>query len=59
MGLEALTLRGHIEHRGDDIAYNARVVFSPDGRRLASANWDFITFNVWDVGEEAATRTNP
>jgi WD40 repeat protein/tRNA A-37 threonylcarbamoyl transferase component Bud32 len=40
-GKELLALRGHTGRVG-------RVVFSPDGNRLASASWD-RTVKVWDV----------
>jgi eukaryotic-like serine/threonine-protein kinase len=46
-GHEVLTLRGAPQRHWDP-AFNPRVRFSPDGKRLAATNWD-ETISVWDA----------
>jgi eukaryotic-like serine/threonine-protein kinase len=46
-GVEVLTLRGAPQRYGDP-PFNARIVFHPDGRRLAAANWN-ESISVWDA----------
>jgi WD40 repeat protein len=46
-GVEVLTLRG-APQRFHDPPFNARVVFHPDGTRLAGTNWD-ESISVWDA----------
>ena len=46
-GEEVLTLRGAPQRYGDP-PFNARIVFHPDGRRLAAANWN-ESISVWDA----------
>jgi hypothetical protein len=46
-GHEVLTLRG-APPRHWDPAFNPRVLFSPDGRRLVATNWD-ETISVWEA----------
>jgi dipeptidyl aminopeptidase/acylaminoacyl peptidase len=46
-GHEVLTLRGAAQ-RNWDPAFNARILFSPDGHRLAATNWD-ETVSVWEA----------
>jgi hypothetical protein len=48
MGLEVLTLRGAPPRHKRDPAFNARILFSPDGRRLAASNWD-ESMSIWDA----------
>jgi WD40 repeat protein len=47
-GHEAITLRPPIGKRPDDLAFNARLAFSPDGHHLVTTNWD-RTLSVWDA----------
>jgi len=43
-------LRSLVDDRLSDYGFTARVIFSPDGRRLAANVWNgFI--NVWEGGE--------
>jgi WD40 repeat protein/serine/threonine protein kinase len=53
---EVMTLRGAPQRHWDP-AFNPRVLFSPDGKRLAGTNWD-ETISMWDAtitgGDEAA-----
>jgi hypothetical protein len=46
-GQEVLTLRGAPQRHWDP-AFNPRVIFSPDGRRLCGANWD-ESISIWDA----------
>ena len=46
-GHEVLTLRGAPQRHWDP-AFNPRVLFSPDGKRLAATNWD-ETISVWEA----------
>jgi WD40 repeat protein len=46
-GVEVLTLRG-APQRFHDPPFNARVVFHPDGTRLAGTNWN-ESISVWDA----------
>ncbi len=46
-GVEVLTLRG-APQRYRDPPFNARVVFHPDGTRLAGTNWN-ESISVWDA----------
>jgi len=46
-GHEVLTLRGAAQRYWDP-PFNPRVVFSPDGLRLAGTNWD-ESISVWDA----------
>jgi hypothetical protein len=46
-GVEVLTLRGAPQRYGDP-PFNARIVFHPDGTRLAAANWN-ESISVWDA----------
>jgi WD40 repeat protein len=46
-GEELLTLRG-APQRQRDPSFNARLTFSPDGRRLAGSNWD-ESISVWEA----------
>jgi WD40 repeat protein len=50
-GQELLILRG-AGHRSKDGGYNPKVVWSPDGTRLATTNWN-RTVSVWDASELA------
>jgi hypothetical protein len=45
---EVLTLRG-APQRYWDPAFNPRVLFSPDGKRLVGTNWD-ESISMWDAG---------
>jgi WD40 repeat protein len=49
-GVEVLTLRGATP-RYRDPPFNARVIFHPDGTRLAGTNWN-ETISVWDAPRE-------
>jgi WD40 repeat protein len=53
-GQELLTLRG-APQRHRDPAFNARLAFSPDGRRLAGSNWD-ESISVWEAEEPSKQR---
>ncbi len=46
-GVEVLTLRGAPPRYGDP-PFNARIIFHPDGTRLAVANWN-ESISVWDA----------
>jgi len=46
-GKEVLTLRGAPQRYGDP-PFNARIVFHPNGLRLAGANWN-ESISVWDA----------
>jgi WD40 repeat protein len=46
-GVEVLTLRG-APQRYRDPPFNARVVFHPDGSRLAGTNWN-ESISVWNA----------
>ena len=46
-GVEVLTLRG-APQRYRDPPFNARVIFHPDGTRLAGTNWN-ESISVWDA----------
>ncbi len=46
-GVEVLTLRGASQRYGDP-PFNARIIFHPNGRRLAAANWN-ESISVWDA----------
>ncbi len=48
-GHEVLTLWGAPQRHWDP-AFNPRVRFSPDGKRLAATNWD-ETISLWDAEE--------
>ena len=48
-GQMVLTLRGAPPPSGDN-GFNPRVVWSPDGKRLAASNSD-TSFSIWDAGE--------
>ncbi|HEY7426954.1 MAG TPA: protein kinase [Gemmataceae bacterium] len=50
-GVEVLTLRGATP-RYRDPPFNARVVFHPNGTRLAGTNWN-ESISVWDAPHEA------
>jgi WD40 repeat protein len=50
-GHEVLTLRGAPQRHWDP-AFNPRVLFSPDGKRLAATNWD-ETISVWEADAPA------
>jgi hypothetical protein len=45
--VEVLTLRGASQRYGDP-PFNARILFHPNGRRLAAANWN-ESISVWDA----------
>jgi WD40 repeat protein/serine/threonine protein kinase len=45
---EVMTLRG-APQRNWDPAFNPRVLFSPDGKRLVGTNWD-ESISMWDAG---------
>jgi WD40 repeat protein len=47
-GHEAITLRPPIGKRPDDLAFNARLAFSPDGHYLVTTHWD-RSLCVWDA----------
>jgi WD40 repeat protein/serine/threonine protein kinase len=49
-GQEVLTLRGAPQRHWDP-AFNPRVVFSPDGKRLVGTNWD-ESISMWDTGSQ-------
>lgn len=51
-GQEVLTLRGAPQRHWDP-AFNPRVVFSPNGRRLAGTNWD-ESISLWDAPEQSS-----
>ncbi len=53
-GQELLTLRG-APQRHRDPAFNARLTFSPDGRRLAGSNWD-ESISVWEAESPSDAR---
>jgi WD40 repeat protein len=53
-GQEVLTLRG-APQRHRDPPFNARLAFSPDGRRLAGSNWD-ESISVWEAEPPSADR---
>jgi len=46
-GVEVLTLRGAPQRYGDP-PFNARIVFHPNGLRLAASNWN-ESISVWDA----------
>ena len=48
-GQMGYVLRG-ARPRSSDNGFNPRVVWSPDGRRLAASNWD-LSVSVWDAAE--------
>jgi WD40 repeat protein len=50
-GQTALTLRGLGPPGSGHYNLTARVVFGPDGRRLAANDWEG-TVTIWDVGEK-------
>jgi WD40 repeat protein len=50
-GQNVLTLRGLGAPGSGHYDFTARVVFSPDGRRLAANDWDG-TVTIWDAGGE-------
>jgi hypothetical protein len=49
-GHEVLTLRGAPQRHWDP-AFNPRVAFSPDGRRLVGTNWD-ESISLWEAEVE-------
>src|SRR5438445_7825322 len=58
---EVLSLRGAPQRHWDP-AFNPRVAFSPDGKRLAGTNWN-ESISMWDTGiagdEGALARHQP
>jgi WD40 repeat protein len=52
-GHEILTLRG-APRRHWDPAFNPRVLFDPEGRRLVGTNWD-ESISIWEAENEADT----
>jgi WD40 repeat protein len=53
-GHEVLILRA-APLRGGDEGFNPQLAWSPDGRRLATLNWN-RTLSVWDAGEAYSAR---
>jgi WD40 repeat protein len=53
-GLEVARLRGG-PPRTQDLAFNPRVVWSADGKKLAASNWEG-SVSIWDVGREQGER---
>ncbi|HWY87287.1 MAG TPA: hypothetical protein VNX28_11210, partial [Gemmataceae bacterium] len=49
---EVLALRGAPQRHWDP-AFNPRVAFSPDGKRLAGTNWN-ESISMWDTGSAGA-----
>jgi hypothetical protein len=53
-----LTLRLPVESRPNDEAFRPRVVFSPDGWRLAASAWTGAV-TMWDAAPESRPASKP